>query len=61
MQLTQAQCWIDEIGRLFKRIYEDYISGEINDSRFQKISEDYENEQAELTQKMQTLEQKIVK
>ena len=46
---------------MFKRIYEDNISGKINDSRFQKLSEDYENEQAELTQKAHILEQEIAK
>ena len=60
-QLTQAQHRIEELDRLFKRIYEDNISGKINDSRFQKLSGDYENEQAELTKKVQTLEQEIVK
>lgn len=60
-QLTQAQRRIEELDRLFKRIYEDNISGKINDSRFQKLSGDYENEQAELTKKVQTLKQEIVK
>ena len=60
-QLTQAQRRIEELDRLFKRIYEDNISGKINDSRFQKLSGDYENEQAEQTKKVQTLEQEIVK
>ena len=49
-QLTQAQRRIEELDRLFKRIYEDNISGKINDSRFQKLSADYEKEQAELTE-----------
>ena len=52
-QLTQAQRRIEELDRLFKRIYEDNISGKINDSRFQKLSADYEKEQEELTKKMQ--------
>ena len=48
-----------ELSKLFKRLYEDNISGKINDSRFEKLSADYENEQAELTEKMQLLEQEI--
>lgn len=60
-QLTQAQRRIEELDRLFKRIYEDNISGKINDSRFQKLFVDYENEQAELTQKVHILEQEIAK
>ena len=58
-QLTQAQRRMEELDRLFKRLYEDNISGKINDSRFEKLSADYENEQAELTEKMQLLEHEI--
>ena len=58
-QLTQTQRRMEELDRLFKRLYEDNISGKINDSRFEKLSADYENEQAELTEKMQLLEQEI--
>lgn len=58
-QLTQAQRRMEEIDRLFKRLYEDNISGKINDSQFEKLSADYENEQTELTEKMQLLEQEI--
>lgn len=58
-QLTQAQRRMEELDRLFKRLYEDNISGKINDSRFEKLSADYENEQTELTKKMQLLEQEI--
>ena len=50
---------MEELDRLFKWLYEDNISGKINDSRFEKLSADYENEQTELTEKMQLLEQEI--
>ena len=50
---------MEELDRLFKRLYEDNISGKINDSRFEKLSANYENEQANLTEKMQLLEQEI--
>ena len=60
-QLTQAQRRMEELDRLFKRLYEDNISGKINDGRFEKLSADYENEQAELTEKMQRLEQEIAR
>lgn len=60
-QFTQAQRRIENLDRLFKRIYEDNISGKINDRCFQKLSADYENEQAELTEKRQLLEQDIAK
>lgn len=39
---------MEKIDRLFKRLYEDNISGKINDSRLEKLSVDYENERAEL-------------
>ena len=39
---------MEKIDRLFKRLYENNISGKINDSRLEKLSVDYENEQAEL-------------
>ncbi len=50
---------MEELDRLFKRLYEDNVSGKINDSQFGKLSADYENEQAELTEKMQLLEREI--
>ena len=52
---------MEELERLFKRRYEDNISGKINDSRFEKLSANYENEQAELAEKMQFLEQEIAR
>ena len=33
--------------RLFKRIYEDNANGKLSDSRFQMLSDDYEQEQEE--------------
>ena len=55
-QLTQSQRRMDEIDRLFKRIYEDMVSGKITESRFDKLSEDYEAEQAEIVKKIEALE-----
>ena len=37
-----------ELTALFKRLYEDTISGKLSDERFQKLSADYEKEQHEL-------------
>ena len=39
---------IEELDRLFKRIYEDNANGKLSDSRFQMLSNDYEQEQEEL-------------
>ena len=47
-QLTQAERRIEELDRLFKRIYEDNVGGKLSDSRFQMLSDDYEQEQKEL-------------
>ena len=60
-QLMQAQRGMEDLDRLFKRLYEDNISGKINDSRFEKLSGDYEKEEAELTEKMQLWEQEIAR
>ena len=51
-QLTQAERRIEELDRLFKRIYEDDIPGAISHERFLKLSAEYEAEQKELTEKV---------
>ncbi len=58
-QLTQAQHRIEELDRLCKRIYEDNANGKLSDSRFQILSDDYEQEQEELQQKLLRLNEKI--
>ena len=40
---------ISELNRIFKRIYEDDISGAISHERFLKLSDEYEAERKELT------------
>ena len=57
--LTQSKKRIDELDRLFKRTYEDMVSGKLSESRYQKLSDDYEAEQAELTEKIAVLEKQI--
>lgn len=58
-QLTQAERRIEEIDRLFKRIYEDNANGKLSDSRFQMLSDDYEQEQEELREKLLQLNEDI--
>ncbi len=58
-QLTQAQRRIEELDRLFKRIYEDNVGGKLSDSRFQMLSDDYEKEQEELREKLLQLNEEI--
>ena len=51
-ELEQAKKRIAELDRIFKRIYEDDISGAISHERFLKLSAEYEAEQKELTEKV---------
>ncbi len=53
-KLEQARKRITELDRIFKRIYEDDITGTINHERFLKLSAEYEAEQRELTEFVQT-------
>ncbi len=50
-EVGQAQKRIVELDRIFKRIYEDDISGAISHDRFLKLSAEYEAEQQELEKK----------
>ena len=59
-QLTQAERRIEELDRLFKRIYEDNANGKLSDSRFQMLSDDYEREQEELREKLLQLNEEII-
>ena len=60
-QLTQTERRIEELDRLFKRIYEDNANGKLSDSRFQMLSDDYEQEQEELREKLLQLNEEITK
>ena len=50
---------MSELDRLFKRIYEDNANGKLSDSRFQMLSDDYEQEQEELRKKLLLLNEEI--
>ena len=45
---ADAEKRIAELDTIFKRLYEDTISGKLSDERFQKLSTDYEKEQHQL-------------
>lgn len=47
-QMAKIQKRIVELDKIFKRIYEDDITGAISHERFLKLSAEYENEQKEL-------------
>ena len=58
-QQVQAERRIEELDRLFKRIYEDNASGKLSDSRFEMLSDSYEQEQEELREKLLRLDKEI--
>lgn len=58
-RLAQAEKRLSDLDRLFIRIYEDNVAGRISDERFSMMSQNYENEQAQLKGEVQTLQQEI--
>jgi hypothetical protein len=52
-QIAQAERRIAELSKLFKRMYEDNVSGKLNDVRFEELSAEYETEQADLESKLE--------
>lgn len=46
--LADAEKRIAELDTIFKRLYEDIISGKLSDEHFQKLAADYEKEQQQL-------------
>lgn len=50
-----------ELDMLFERLYEDNVSGKINDARFAKMSKRYEQEQGENTKKIKALRLELKK
>ena len=57
--LQKSENRIKELDRLFKRIYEDMVSGVISEARFQMLADSYEQEQDELREKITMLEEEI--
>ena len=57
--LQKSENRLAELDRLFKRIYEDMVNGKLSEARFQMLSEDYEQEQADLRIKIEMLEEEI--
>ena len=58
-EVGQARRRIAELDRIFKRIYEDDINGTISHERFLKLSAEYEAEQRELTEKVNTEQREV--
>lgn len=58
-RLAQAGKRIDELDRLFIRIYEDNVAGRLDDEKFAMMSKNYTKEQKDLKAKVNSLQQKI--
>ena len=58
-EFEQVKSRIRKLDTIVQRLYEDNLDGKITDERFMIMSSSYDNEQAELTQKIQTLEELI--
>ena len=57
--LSEGEKRIAELDMIFKRLYEDNISGKLTDERFHKLSTDYEAEQAGLQTQAAILREEI--
>ena len=60
-ELEAAEKRIAELSAIFKRLYEDSVTGRISDERFMELSADYEAEQAELKGKAAALQMELSK
>ena len=54
-QIEKDEKRMDELDRLFRKIYEDNVSGKPNDERFYKLSDGYEAEQGQLKREIEAL------
>ena len=59
--IAQKQKRIDELDKLFERIYEDNVIRKLNDEHFAKMSEKYEKEQMDLRNEVASLEAAVSK
>lgn len=57
--LSGAQKRMEDLDKIIQRLYEDSVLGKLSDLRFQKLSAQYETEQAEIQQLASSLEQEI--
>lgn len=57
--LSDAEKRMKELDTIFKRLYEDNISGKLTDERFRKLSQDYENEQSALKDQVLLLREEV--
>ena len=60
-ELEAAEKRIAELSAIFKRLYEDSVTGRISDERFTELSADYEAEQKELKERAARLREELSK
>ena len=60
-ELESAEKRIAELSAIFKRLYEDSVTGRISDERFTELSADYEAEQKELKERAARLREELSK
>ena len=60
-ELEAAEKRIAELSAIFKRLYEDSVTGRISDERFTELSADYEAEQRELKEKAAAIQAELSK
>ena len=60
-ELEAAEKRIAELSAIFKRLYEDSVTGRISDERFTELSADYEAEQKELKERVARLREELSK
>src|SRR5690606_28431096 len=60
-ELEAAEKRIGELSAIFKRLYEDSVTGRISDERFAELSADYEAEQRQLKERAAELQGELSK
>ncbi len=60
-ELDAAEKRIAELSAVFKRLYEDSVTGRISDERFAELSADYEAEQQELKERAARIQAELSK
>ena len=60
-ELEAAEKRISELSAIFKRLYEDSVTGRISDERFTELSADYEAEQRELKERAAAIQAELSK
>ena len=58
-ELEAAEKRIAELSAIFKRLYEDSVTGRISDERFTELSADYEAEQRELKERAAAIQAEL--